>query len=96
VPGFATRHLDIEIALAQLTRRLVRQFENVIAPELVTATVASIASRWHDAPVQDFVPLLAERRSRDHLRSVVAERAGASCMHGADGTDCVVSSGSGQ
>ena len=62
------RRLDVDAALSDITRRLVERFSPRVPAPVVEATVRACAARWQDVPVKDFVPLLVERRSIEHLR----------------------------
>ena len=67
--------VDVETALADVTKRLTKRFEGQVPPDIVAATVRSCASRWTGARVVEFVPLLTERRSIEQLRGATAEAA---------------------
>jgi hypothetical protein len=58
------RHLD---AAAQ---RLSREFGDAFPAETVENTLQTAVSTWSDAPVRQFVPVLAERFTRDQLRAL--------------------------
>ena len=69
------RRLDVETALADVTRRLVGRFSPRLPAPVVEETVRACAARWHDARVTEFVPLFVERRSIERLRALAAEPA---------------------
>jgi hypothetical protein len=73
--GPGLRHLDVEVALAEVARRLTARFSPQVPASVVSSTVRAVAERWQDAPVREFVPLLVERRSIEQLRKVLAEPA---------------------
>ena len=60
--------VDVETALADVTKRLTKRFEGQVPPDIVAATVRSCANRWAGARVVEFVPLLTERHSIEQLR----------------------------
>jgi hypothetical protein len=66
-------HLDVGVALADVTRRLAGSFSPRIPESVVAATVRRFAAQWQDARVTEFVPLLVERRSAEHLRTLLLE-----------------------
>jgi len=61
--------VNVETALADVTKRLTKRFEGQVPPDIVAATVRSCANRWAGARVVEFVPLLTERRSIEQLRA---------------------------
>jgi hypothetical protein len=65
--------VDVEAALADVTKRLTKRFEGEVPPDIVAATVRRCASRWAGARVVEFVPLLTERHSIEQLRVSTAE-----------------------
>ena len=52
-----------------VAHRLKEEFTEV-PPTRVEQMVAESADQLDDGPIKSFVPLLAERRSRDHLRAM--------------------------
>jgi hypothetical protein len=68
------READIGVALAQLTERLIRRFEQQVPREVVEDTVTGCAARWREARIVDFVPVFTERSCVARLR-VLAEEA---------------------
>ena len=66
-----TPHVPLESELDVIVERLERRFDSV-EPTTVEAIVQSCASHFEGVPVQTFVPLLAEKRARDHLRALTA------------------------
>lgn len=69
------RRVDVDVALAELTERLIRRFEYQVAREVVEETVTVCAARWRDARIVDFVPVLTEHSSVAHLRLLADEAA---------------------
>jgi hypothetical protein len=65
--------LDIDVALADVTRRLVSRFSPRLPASVVEETVRACAAHWQDATVKEFVPLFVERRSIEQLRRLSAE-----------------------
>ncbi len=63
---------DVDTAIADVSRRLVARFSRLLPPHVIEATVRSCAARWQDVRVQEFVPLLVERRSTEVLRGLIA------------------------
>lgn len=57
-----------ELHLQAAVHRLRLEFKGEFAEEMISAEIENAASRWSDAPVRQFVPVLAERTVRDHLR----------------------------
>jgi hypothetical protein len=68
--------LDVEAAVADVTRRLTGRFSPQVPESVVAATVRECATRWQEARVTDFVPLLVERRSMEQLRRLLADATG--------------------
>ena len=64
--------LDVEAAIADVSRRLVDRFSGQLPPPVVESTVRSCAARWADVRVHEFVPLFVERRSIELLRGLIA------------------------
>ena len=64
--------LDVEAAIADVSRRLVDRFSDQVPPPVIESTVRSCAARWAAVRVQDFVPLFVERRSAEVLRGLIA------------------------
>ncbi len=62
---------NLEAALAAITARLEQRFGEVVDSGVVEATVRHCAEGFVDAQVMDFVPMLVERYSRDHLTVMV-------------------------
>jgi hypothetical protein len=63
------RTVRADAALAEVTERLAKRFDQV-PREAVEATVIGCASRWRDARITDFVPVLTEHRCRARLRAM--------------------------
>jgi hypothetical protein len=58
----------IQAVAERLDQELVDERGHPVPPELVDEVVAEHAARLEEAPVQEFVPLLVEKESRDDLR----------------------------
>ncbi len=71
--GTGLRHLDVDAALADVTRRLTGRFSPQVPESVVASTVRGFAARWQEARVTEFVPLLVERRSAEQLRKLLAD-----------------------
>jgi len=63
------RATGVDGAMAEVTDRLAKRFDQV-PREAVEATVMGCASRWRDARITDFVPILTEHRCRARLREM--------------------------
>ena len=70
--------VDVETALADVTRRLTKRFEGEVPPDIVAATVRRCANRWAGARVAEFIPLLTERHCIEQLRVAIAAADGRS------------------
>jgi hypothetical protein len=68
------RQLDVEAALADVTRRLTGRFSPPLPQSVVAATISGFAAQWQEARVTEFVPLLVERRSTAQLRKLLADQ----------------------
>ena len=51
-------------------QRLAREFAGVIPPDTIHRTLEESYARWNHARITMYVPVLAERFARDHLRSM--------------------------
>jgi protein-tyrosine-phosphatase len=56
--------------LAGADRRLTEEFAGIFSPETVEEVLHDSVLRWRDAPIQTYVPVLAERFSRGRLKAV--------------------------
>jgi hypothetical protein len=65
--------VELDVALADLTKRLTQRFEHDLPEDVVAETVACSAEQLRDARVTDFVPLFIERLSLRRLRVLAAE-----------------------
>jgi hypothetical protein len=68
-----SRPVELDVALADLTKRLTQRFEHELPEGVVAETVGRSAEELRDARVTDFVPLFVERRSVWRLRALAAE-----------------------
>ena len=57
-----------------MVERLTREFPGEETPPVIEQEVRRRFAEWADAPVRDFVPMLAERRSRERLRELYSEQ----------------------
>ncbi|TMR93060.1 three-helix bundle dimerization domain-containing protein [Nonomuraea basaltis] len=62
-----------EQARAQLTDQLTSTFADDCRPERVIEAIDRAWKRFDQAPVRDFVPLLAARMAREELRRLIAD-----------------------
>ena len=67
--------LDIDDAIADVTRGLMARFSPSLPGSVVEATVWACAARLRDVRVKHFVPLFVERRSLECLRKLAADAA---------------------
>jgi hypothetical protein len=57
--------------------RLYSEFDGVIDAQQIEAVIEDSLTRWADAPIQTYIPVLAERYARERLRELAgAQRAG--------------------
>lgn len=63
-------------ARAQLTDQLTSAFADDCQPDQVVEVIDRAWQAFDQAPVRDFVPLLAARMARDELRRLAAEQQG--------------------
>ena len=67
-----SRPVDLDVALADLTKRLAKRFGHELPEDVVAETVTRCAEQLRDPRVTEFVPLLTERRSLWRLRVLAA------------------------
>jgi protein-tyrosine-phosphatase len=58
-----------ESAIQHAVERLSGEFRGIFSPETVARCMDDSVTRWSDATVQTFVPLLAERFTRERLQA---------------------------
>jgi hypothetical protein len=61
-------HQSIAEIIADVTRRLVREFAGTRSPDVIEAVVTAEAARHSGARITSYVPVLVERRARARLR----------------------------
>ena len=59
---------DLNRAIQDVTTDLEREFSQAVPPEVVRRTVADSFRSFSNSRIQAFVPLLARRHARAHLR----------------------------
>jgi hypothetical protein len=59
--------------LLDVERRLILEFSEWVPADEVCRCVADVASRFDDASIRAYVPVLVERIARDWLRNAVHE-----------------------
>ncbi|MHB8510590.1 MAG: three-helix bundle dimerization domain-containing protein [Actinomycetota bacterium] len=63
--------------VSEARKRLVSEFGHTVPPETIEAVIEDQLSRWEDAPVQAYIPVLTERIARQRLRELArSQRAG--------------------
>jgi len=65
--------VDLNHEIDVIVARLEEEFRE-IEPAIVAEVVHRCAAHFDDAPIQTFVPLLAEKRAREWLRACSSER----------------------
>jgi hypothetical protein len=60
--------VDVEHQIEGVVRRVAPVFDGSVAVADIEAEVRRCFAAWADAPVRDFVPVLAERQVRDRIR----------------------------
>lgn len=65
--------VDLSREIDLIVERLEEEFRE-IEPAVVADVVHRCAAYFEDAPIQTFVPLLAEKRARERLRTCCSER----------------------
>jgi hypothetical protein len=55
-------------AIVEVERRLIDRFSGVHAPEQVREAVRICQDGFADAPIREFIPILVERLTCQHLR----------------------------
>jgi hypothetical protein len=58
------------IVLTEVVDRLTVEFAGTISRDAVEVVVEDVAAGWRDAPIQAFIPLLAENVARRHLKGL--------------------------
>lgn len=58
----------VETQVQQVLRALGERADLGVAPDELEGAVRESVGGWQEAPVQDFVPLLVERRLRERFR----------------------------
>lgn len=65
--------VDLSREIDLIVERLEEEFRE-IEPAIVADVVHRCAAYFEDAPIQTFVPLLAEKRARERLRTCRSDR----------------------
>jgi len=60
--------------LMEVVDRLSVEFHGEFSQDEIEVVVEQTTARWNDAPVQAFVPLLAENMARKRLKRLLAAR----------------------
>jgi len=70
---FAERSLDVQLRCA--VDRIADEMRSTFSRETVETIMRVYSEAYRESRVQDFVSLLVERRTREHLRALAAGRA---------------------
>jgi len=60
------------MVLTDVVDRSNEESAGQVSQDSIEAVVVGTAARWKDAPVQDYIPLLAERAARSRLKKIMA------------------------
>ena len=66
---------DVELLIDSLTRDLIEEFEDRVAPQDVERLVTESYRAYSNSRIQTYVPILVRREARARLRRVATQQA---------------------